>query len=232
MPPRKKAASATSSAPPAPPLSGAKIVLCGTFPGATHIMLKQHIAKLGAEPLTKVTPDASHLVATLDSYNKPSLKVKAALGQGISILDVQWLLDCVSDSTKIPEASYLLSTKQATPTATSLALTKIATGKMKRPAPSPDTDDFGPKSPQPMPKKAKREITARKAKIQSLAIPVDESCPLSSVAVVYVDARGVIWDASLNQTNSVQNNNKFYRIQVGALPYLYQYGFQLSRPRF
>lgn len=31
---------------------------------------------------------------------------------------------------------------------------------------------------------------------------------------MYIDGDGMIWDASLNQTNSGNNNNKFYRIQL------------------
>ncbi|KAM7187105.1 poly-ribose polymerase [Rhypophila sp. PSN 637] len=44
-------------------------------------------------------------------------------------------------------------------------------------------------------------------------IPVDEHCPHGNYQV-YIDGSGVIYDASLNQTNSSKNNNKFYRIQL------------------
>jgi poly [ADP-ribose] polymerase len=42
---------------------------------------------------------------------------------------------------------------------------------------------------------------------------VDEYCPLASYQV-YIDDDGMIWDASLNQTNAGENNNKFYKVQV------------------
>ncbi|CAK7245989.1 MAG: hypothetical protein STHCBS139747_007610 [Sporothrix thermara] len=48
---------------------------------------------------------------------------------------------------------------------------------------------------------------------KKLVVPVDEGCTMANVAV-HVDDDGLVWDASLNQTNSGQNNNKFYRIQV------------------
>ena len=35
---------------------------------------------------------------------------------------------------------------------------------------------------------------------------------------VYVDDDGVIYDVAANQTNSGNNNNKFYRVQVSCVP--------------
>lgn len=47
----------------------------------------------------------------------------------------------------------------------------------------------------------------------SLDIPIDEG--VSSSWHVFVDPdTGIIYDASLNQTNASNNNNKFYRVQV------------------
>ncbi|KAJ4256653.1 hypothetical protein NW762_008749 [Fusarium torreyae] len=49
---------------------------------------------------------------------------------------------------------------------------------------------------------------------KDVAIPLDEHCTLPTYQV-YVDPdSGLIYDASLNQTNSSANNNKFYRIQL------------------
>lgn len=55
------------------------------------------------------------------------------------------------------------------------------------------------------------------AKRLDISIPIDEGCPYYT-HVVYIDDQGVIYDASLNQTNSGKNNNKFYRIQVRIRP--------------
>ncbi|KAL2019003.1 hypothetical protein VTK56DRAFT_10168 [Thermocarpiscus australiensis] len=51
------------------------------------------------------------------------------------------------------------------------------------------------------------------AKRKDVQIPLDEGCPYVT-SVVYIDDSGVIYDASLNQTNASNNNNKFYRIQL------------------
>ncbi|KAK4139223.1 poly polymerase catalytic domain-containing protein [Dichotomopilus funicola] len=50
------------------------------------------------------------------------------------------------------------------------------------------------------------------AKSKDLHIPLDEGCPFFT-SKVYISPEGVIYDASLNQTNASHNNNKFYRIQ-------------------
>eukprot|EP00122_Pirum_gemmata_P020061 Pgem_evm1s18766 len=42
---------------------------------------------------------------------------------------------------------------------------------------------------------------------------VDTNCPQSNVFHVY-ESNGCVYDAMLNQTNSGQNNNKFYVIQL------------------
>lgn len=59
------------------------------------------------------------------------------------------------------------------------------------------------------------------AKSKTIRVPLDEACPYVD-HTVYIDDDGVIYDASLNQTNASNNNNKFYRVQVNLpLPRTY-----------
>ncbi|KAH8733918.1 poly polymerase catalytic domain-containing protein [Ilyonectria robusta] len=51
-------------------------------------------------------------------------------------------------------------------------------------------------------------------KKKGIAIPLDEFCTLPTYQVYVDPSSGLIYDASLNQSNSSNNNNKFYRIQV------------------
>ncbi|KAL2120054.1 hypothetical protein VTJ04DRAFT_7015 [Mycothermus thermophilus] len=65
-------------------------------------------------------------------------------------------------------------------------------------------------------KKAKAERAVGEgqvAKDKNIVIPLDEGCPYVQCKV-YIDDSGIIYDASLNQTNASHNNNKFYRIQL------------------
>jgi len=71
--------------------------------------------------------------------------------------------------------------------------------------------------PKPIQSKLKKDVESGKANIAKpsdvIKIPRDEACPLTQYQV-YIDDSGVIYDASLNQTNASNNNNKFYRLQV------------------
>ncbi|KAI1436353.1 poly polymerase catalytic domain-containing protein [Xylaria sp. CBS 124048] len=73
-----------------------------------------------------------------------------------------------------------------------------------------DDDDDEGSSAKPSPKVA----NAKAAKSSEIKIPVDEGVGGIANPEVYIDEDGVIYDASLNQTNSRANNNKFYRIQA------------------
>jgi poly [ADP-ribose] polymerase 2/3/4 len=57
----------------------------------------------------------------------------------------------------------------------------------------------------------------QKAKSAPITVPIDEGCPLVATHQVHIDDNdGTIYDVTLNQSNSGNNNNKFYRIQILA----------------
>lgn len=59
------------------------------------------------------------------------------------------------------------------------------------------------------------------ANSKDLVVPVDSRARtddrIASNFAVFIDPNGLIYDASLNQTNAGRNNNKFYIIQVNHL---------------
>ncbi|KAL1839107.1 hypothetical protein VTJ49DRAFT_1875 [Mycothermus thermophilus] len=79
-----------------------------------------------------------------------------------------------------------------------------------------DTAEPEPEVKEESKKKSKKERAmgeGQVAKSKDIRIPLDEGCsPI--YGQVYIDDSGVIYDASLNQTNASANNNKFYRIQL------------------
>ncbi|ERT01326.1 poly [ADP-ribose] polymerase [Sporothrix schenckii 1099-18] len=225
MPPRRK---------PVQPLAGCKIALCGTFPKVNQAVLKKHIEVLGATPLDSVTPDATQLIASTTNFNKPTAKVTAAKKLDIPIVGVQWLLDCVSSNAKKDETPYLLA---APPVAAPPSPHPAPAAKgQKRAAPAATTANGtngnngtnGANAAVAAPPDAKRQkqdtkqdttqdTTDVKADTKAapvLSVPVDRFCRMPNVVAVYIDDDGLVWDASLNQTNSGNNNNKFYRIQL------------------
>ncbi|KAL8866820.1 MAG: hypothetical protein Q9198_008745, partial [Flavoplaca austrocitrina] len=69
-----------------------------------------------------------------------------------------------------------------------------------------------PKQPvQKAPAKQQKQ-DGQKAVSHDIVVPLDEG--FHDDAMVYIDDDGIIYDASLNQTNIGGNNNKFYRLQL------------------
>jgi poly [ADP-ribose] polymerase len=124
-----------------------------------------------------------------------------------------------------------------------VAEAKPAPKKGKAKAAAPKAESAEPEDKKPAPKKArgkakvkdepaedeqvdstepakdekKPEIKeAQLAKKGTSQIPLDDGCYLTGFHV-YVDNDNMIYDASLNQTNSSGNNNKFYRVQVSRI---------------
>lgn len=65
-------------------------------------------------------------------------------------------------------------------------------------------------------KKTPSIAEAQVAKSSTVRVPLDDHCTLPSYHVYVDPADGLIFDASLNQTNASGNNNKFYRVQLLA----------------
>ncbi|KAI8633460.1 PARP-domain-containing protein [Xylariaceae sp. FL1651] len=209
MPPRKKKA----AAPVTPPLTGHTIALSGAVPGRTQASIERDfIVAMGGTLSKSVTASTTHLVTTEADYHKPSAKVKSAQASGIPIVSFQWLEDCLEQSTHLNEDAYNFGSTQLN-------------ASHKRPAsPAPQNQDNCDAQPQLKKRgKAAGEPEEREAKVAEgqiaksfdVRIPVDEGSEHELVNYeVYIDNSGIIYDASLNQTNASNNNNKFYRLQV------------------
>ena len=232
MPPKTRgarAAAAPKAPPQPPPLSGCVIALSGTVPGRTQATIeKDYITPLGATLAKSVTADTTHLVTTEADYNKPSAKVKSAKTHSVSIVNFQWIQDCLDKTARVPEDDYSFEPSLATPSVSPPAKTS-----RKRTATQSDTKEDKDSKPQPQ-KKSKSvvasppEDTSKEkeakvaegqiAKSSDVKIPIDEGAlvhlPSLQTYQVYIDGEGLIYDASLNQTNASNNNNKFYRLQL------------------
>jgi poly [ADP-ribose] polymerase len=77
------------------------------------------------------------------------------------------------------------------------------TADVKPLPPSPSKDNWSAEDLEP---------SAQKATSKDICVMLDEGAPANYN--VYIDSDLTIWDASLNQTNASNNNNKFYRLQV------------------
>ncbi|KAI1776736.1 PARP-domain-containing protein [Hypoxylon cercidicola] len=224
MPPRKKAAAPK----PAPlPLDGCSIAISGTIPGRTQAAVERDfIVVLGASLAKSVTASTTHLITNEADYEKPSAKVKAAHSHDVAIVSFQWLEDSLDQMKRMTEDDYSFDSSQ--PQSTQTANVRKRRAPLK-PADNDDEDEdeeipSQPKRNKPSETKAREQKGKEKeakvadgqiAKSRDVRIPIDEGADRQFPRYeVYIDKDGVIYDASLNQTNSAANNNKFYRIQL------------------
>ncbi|KAH7081044.1 poly polymerase catalytic domain-containing protein [Paraphoma chrysanthemicola] len=197
------------------PLDGCSIATSGKFPGTTQGALGERISQLGATVASKVTADTTFLIATEKDYESNSTKAKAASAHNVPVVTLEWLEECESTDAKVDETHYLLSSSTASAAAPATASSQT-NGSKKRAASSPNASQPSTQTSQAKKPKIVEDAKVgdgQNAKSKQIAISIDEYCPLSSYQV-YIEGDGTIWDASLNQTNSSANNNKFYKVQI------------------
>lgn len=196
--------------PPNQLLVGCCVAASGTFPGRSQNAVLMLAERLGATTSKSVAAEVTHLVTSQKDCDKISSKVIQASDRGIYLVDLAWLLATEMTDKRQSEADFILTVAnyKAVP-----ATDSAAADPKKRQASH---------SPSPEPKKAKLAATIDKApaigksqiaKDWAVQIPIDEGCPLTGYGV-HVDDASIIWDASLNQTNTGKNANKFYRLQL------------------
>ncbi|OBT83286.1 hypothetical protein VE02_08474 [Pseudogymnoascus sp. 03VT05] len=122
MPPKNKAQPL--------PLIGCSIALSGTFSAGSHGVIQLQLAGLGADPAGSIADNTTHLVTIQRDYDKPSVKVKAALEKNVQIISYDWVKECVASKSKVPENNYLF-------TSLLVDVTSQSNGLLKR-EPSPD----------------------------------------------------------------------------------------------
>lgn len=219
------------------PLVGLKLAFSGKFAsiGHTHSSLEAQVKSLGGTVSARVDGNTTHLVCTEDDFNAKTTKVAAAETKGLPIVNSDWLLDCKADDRLVPVDDYYFSSSanaaapspppSAPPGAASTNGSTTARGKKRK---ADDADGNSQKDAQkqkptngqdvnPKEEEEKEVADGQFIKRKDVVIPLDEHCPQADRQVHIDSATGLIYDASLNQTNSGKNNNKFYRIQVSTL---------------
>ncbi|PTB42461.1 hypothetical protein M441DRAFT_57206 [Trichoderma asperellum CBS 433.97] len=240
---RRKAAAAAPAAPATPPLEGRVLAISGKFDNSkhTHASLEQLVKSLGGSVTKSVTKTTTHVVCTEDDYNNNTAKVAAGKAKDLPLVSPEWIFESEKQNKTIDPQEHVWGSDSADPsdsqangkkrplmvsksdddeepqakktkTAKGAKGSKAANGKAKA--------DSDPESEaQPETKEESQVAEGQFIKKKNVAIPVDEHCPLSSSYQVHIDPdSGLIYDASLNQTNASHNNNKFYRIQVLVEP--------------
>ncbi|KAL9116416.1 MAG: hypothetical protein Q9187_007060, partial [Circinaria calcarea] len=204
-------------------LADCTVVLSGVFEGYTQGNLSKLIRDNGGKYGTKISGATTHLVVSEGEWEGRGTKVKQASDLAdIRVVSLDWLLKSIEEGEKLDEDKYLMANSDATAVKdddvededvndkaaqdSKTSKKRARNGKVK--GASPECDEEEQKPP------AKKQKDSQKAKSTNLNIPIDEGCNLKGSHRVHIDGDGTIFDASLNQTNSTNNNNKFYRIQL------------------
>ena len=188
-------------------------------------------------------PSSRFILHSANALVLVSVKVQEASNfPDIKIVSFDWLTASISSQTRANEAQFSLGQTDSNQddAASSMGHTNSeenatkGKGRKRSRSPAPINDkppEVEEAKDQPSVKKYK---DVQRAKSGSLVIPVDETCPLagkpsshfeSSVLEscrltvignyrVYIGEDGMIYDATLNQTNAGLNNDKFYRVQL------------------
>jgi poly [ADP-ribose] polymerase 2/3/4 len=189
--------------------------------GKTISDLKLELARCGGGYTSEV-PDGTHLIATETQYKNQSAKVKSAKRLNIPIVTYEWLASSLKSTEPIDTEAYLFSEEsQAIADLNIEEVVKTPPRSRRKRSRSEANNDSAASDVQATPSKRFRHANptpppppptltnGRPAKI-----PIDEGVPEGHSYQVHVDGKGMIWDATLNQSNSGKNNNKFYRIQI------------------
>ncbi|KAM0433938.1 hypothetical protein ACHAPT_003882 [Fusarium lateritium] len=117
-------------------------------------------------------------------------------------------------TTKTATTKTATTKTTTTKTATTKAKAKTTKASKAKAAVKDESESESEEVEEEKPKEEKVVAEGQFIKKKDVKIPLDEFCTLPTYEV-YVDPdTGMIYDASLNQSNSTNNNNKFYRIQI------------------
>jgi poly [ADP-ribose] polymerase len=196
------------------PLHGLTIAVSGTHAGANQAAIQSTISSLGAKVVKSVNPNTHVLISTAADVKKGSKKVKDAQSANIPIVSLDWLDECASSLTIVDMEDFLIDAGASAPAPPSNGTIK---GQKRAASPAlPSSPPHKALKVAPLAAAPKLEPKVGEGSVlksRNVNIPLDEGCPLQSYRV-YVDDDGMVYDASLNQTNATNNNNKFYRMQV------------------
>ncbi|TFB04103.1 Poly [ADP-ribose] polymerase 2 [Trichoderma ghanense] len=221
MPRRRAAAAAAPAAPAVPPLDGCVIAISGKFDTSkhTHASLEQLIRSLGGSVTKSVAKTTTHVVCSEDDYNNDSAKVAAAKAKDLPVVSLGWVLEAEKLNKSVDPQPYVWGSAKAADSQANgkkrpVVVSKSDEDEEPEPKKAKTNSSKADAEPEPETKEEKQVAEGQFVKKKDAAIPVDEHCPLLYNQVHIDPDTGLIYDASLNQTNASNNNNKFYRIQV------------------
>ncbi|KAG7424504.1 Poly [ADP-ribose] polymerase 2 [Fusarium oxysporum f. sp. raphani] len=212
------------------PLHGYVIALCGRFGTINgnkynHGAFKKIIDKWGGRSVTSVTEATTHVVATKDSLVGGTAIMAAARAHELSPVKPEWLIETDLKKKRLAAENYTwtpTNTKPAQCHSVPKQKTDNKIAKAEAHVKDKPKED-GEKRPAKAVAKRKNGTKKRanvvangkfRKKKNSDCIPLDEYCTVPTYQVWVDPESGLAYHASLKQTSSKTNINKFYKIQV------------------
>ncbi|KAI0151980.1 PARP-domain-containing protein [Hypoxylon sp. NC0597] len=200
------------------PLAGCVVAISGPLHGYTQGDIGcVFLTPLGATLVRKITAQSppTHLITNQSNYDKPTNKVKYAKGKNIPIVSLEWLQDSLRYMSRMNENPYTFNNSKPGPL-------RVKRKVIHEPLDDNDAEDVAKRSKYSEIESHEQEVETAKPVDGQIARSLDLKVPLDRGAdaqknngyEVYIDDEGVIHDASLNQADSSNNHNKFYRLQV------------------
>lgn len=190
----------------------------------TFVQLEDEITQAGGKVVGKVEVGVTtHLVATPDQYQKKGARVNDAIKNSVPIVSYDWLVASLNSTDLVDVSSYLLHA--ATPPSASNDPTSNHTsktnGKYKKRGRSEDENEDQQADTKKVKAEDKEQTTdvpptngaSNNTSRKTIVVPIDKHYP-DQHCKVFQDEGGVYLDATLNQTESGKNANKFYRLQM------------------
>ncbi|KAL1851169.1 hypothetical protein Plec18170_006493 [Paecilomyces lecythidis] len=190
--------------------------------------LKTIVEENGGTFSHTVIPECTHLIATQKEFDtKGSKVIKAMKVYTCDTVKLDWLIESVEAKKRLPEEDYVFETKKKNDKTDDKKDDKSSVddkknSKNSKKSKKSDKEDKAPKkrtleevlNEEHDGHPEKKQKDGQVAKSKDVKVDVDMGCHLRANHHVYIDDDGMIWDATLNQTNAAANNNKFYRIQL------------------
>eukprot|EP01091_Cochliopodium_minus_P014940 TRINITY_DN5187_c0_g1_i5.p1 TRINITY_DN5187_c0_g1~~TRINITY_DN5187_c0_g1_i5.p1 ORF type:complete len:634 (+),score=244.55 TRINITY_DN5187_c0_g1_i5:52-1953(+) len=164
---------------------------------------KTLITSNGGEIASSVTKSCTHLVTNASEVEKETKKVKDAFEKKLPIVDEQWLIDSENLETLADISSYLIDISSLKSSKETTTTKKTTTKKSSK-----DAEEIGDEE-----EPEKKSIVKKKILTIKSGAPVEEMSGKESTHHVYQE-NGEFWNCMLNQTNTKNNNNKYYKIQL------------------
>ena len=164
--------------------------------------LKHAIVDNGGNYLQNITKSVTHVICNeTDLSQLPlSTKVHKAVGMSnVTIVNEEWIMECIATEIIDNNSVNVLKPNNGSVKSFDVALSNGTAANQNIKSIDNSNTVIQPNISR---------------KIAKSDIPVDTACEIAKETHIYIDEKGVIWNATLNQADIGKNANKYYILQL------------------